>query len=123
MRAVHDDRDRPGDDVPRGEFRPRVEVWHEPATITIDQPRARAADRFGDQAAGTAGDVEHRGMELHELHVAEFRTRPPGERHPITAGAGRIGRFAVELSGAARGEDRTTGPYERLAVRWIPDRS
>ena len=60
-------------------------------------------------------------MKLHELHVAQLRARPPGERHAIATGPGRIGRFAVELSGAARGEDRTTGPYERLAVRWIPD--
>ena len=121
MRAMHDDRDRPGDHVARGELRPRVEVGHEPATVTIDQPRARAANGLGDQAAGTAGDVEHRGMKLHELHVAQLRAGPPGECHAIATRPRRIGRFAIELAGAASREDRTAGPDKRLAMRGIPD--
>ena len=121
MRAVHDDCDRAGNDVARGKLRPRVEVGHEPPAVAIDQPRARAANGLGDQAAGTAGDVEHRRMKLHELHVAQLRTGPPGQREPIATGAGRIGRFAIELPGAPRGEDRAPGPDECLAMRGIPD--
>ena len=83
--------------------------------------RAGAADRLGDQAPGAAGDVEHRGVELHELHVAELRTRSPGHRHAVAARTGRVRRLAVELTRAAGGEDRPPCPDDRLAVGGIPD--
>jgi hypothetical protein len=67
-----------------------------------------------------AGDVEHRGVELHELHVAHFRPGPPGQRHAVAAHARRIGRLAIQLPRAPRGEDRAPRPDDRLAVGRVP---
>ena len=64
--------DRPADDVARSQFGPLVVVGHEAVAVAIDQLGPFAAHRLGDQVAAAAGDVQHRGMELHELHVAQF---------------------------------------------------
>ena len=50
----------------------RVVLFHEAHAVAVDQPGSLAAHGFGDQAAAAAGDVQHGGMKLHELHVAQF---------------------------------------------------
>ena len=65
--------------------------------VAVDQPRAFAAHRFGDQAAAAAGDVEHRGMELHELHVAQLGAGAIGDRVAVAGGDVGIGRLAIDL--------------------------
>ena len=85
-RLLHLRDDRLADDVARGELGPLVVVGHEPPAGRIDQPRAFAAHRFGDQAAAAAGDVQHRRMKLHELHVAQLGAGAIGERMAVAGG-------------------------------------
>ena len=113
--------DRPADDVARGEFGPRVVVGHEAVAVAIDEPGPRPANRLGDQIAARAGDVEHSGMELHELHVAQLGAGAIGDRQAVAGGHLRVRRFAVHLPDAAGAEDRLLRPDERLAVDGVPD--
>ena len=89
--------------------------------LPVDQVRSRPADRLGDQAAGTSGDIEHRGVKLHKLHIAQLAPGPPGQSHAVAAGPFRIRRLAVQLPRAAGGQDRPPGPHERFAVGLVPD--
>ena len=104
-----------------GEFAARVELEHEAMAITIDQPGALAASGLADQVTAAAGDVKHRGMKLHELHVAQLGAGPIGDGCAIAGGYGRIGRFAVELPGPAGGHDGGLRPDHGLAMQTIPD--
>ena len=113
-RLFHLADDRLRDDVARGQLGPRVVLRHEPHAVLIDQPAPFAADRLGDQAAAAAGDVEHRRVELHELHVAELRPGAVGHGVAVAGGDGRIRRFAIDLPAAAGGQDRLPGPDEHL---------
>ena len=119
--AVHHLGDRPGDDVARSEFCTIVEVGHEAVAIAVDEPGPGAPHGLGDQTPRAAGDVEHRGMKLHELHVTNLGTGPPGEGHAVAAGARRVGRFAINLPDASGGQNRLLGPHECLAVCLVPD--
>ena len=121
LRLFHLVDDRLADDVARGELGPRVVVGHEAVAEAFDQDGAFAADGFGDQAAAAAGDVEHRRMELHELHVGEFGAGAVGHGVAVAGGDGRVGRFAIDLPRAAGGENRLLGPDEGLAVAFVPD--
>ena len=121
VRAMHDHRGRAGDDVAGREFGPYVELGHKTPAVAVDEVCSRAPHRLRDQAPRTTGDVEHRRMELHELHVTKFGAGPPRQRHAVAARPGRIRRLAIELAGAPRGENRPPRPDERLAVSRVPD--
>ena len=82
--------------------------------------RAFAAHGLGDQAAAAAGDVQHRGMELHELHVPQLGAGAIGDGVAVAGGDRRVGRLAKDLPRAAGGEDRLLGPHEGLAVALVP---
>ena len=66
--------DPAGDDVARGELGVGVHVEHEPAAVGVEQHRALAAHRLGDEEV--AGRRERRGVELVELQVGERRSGP-----------------------------------------------
>ena len=106
--------------VARGQLAARIVVGHEAVAVAIDQPGPFAARGLADQAAAAAGDVEHGGMELHELHVAQFGAGPIGHGHAVAGGHVGIGGFAIELAGPAGGQDRLLGPDHRLAVAAVP---
>ena len=122
MRLLHHTIDRPRNDVAGSELSAGIEGGHEPLPIPINQPGSSPTNRLGDQAAGTAGDVEHRRMKLHELHIAKQASCPPGQRHPIPAGHVRIGRLAVDLACATGCEDRPPSPDQGLAMVFVPDK-
>ena len=115
-RLFHLADDRLAHHVARGQLAARVVVGHEAVAVAIDEPGPFAAHRFGDQAAAAAGDVQHRGMELHELHVAQLGAGAIGQGHAVAGGDFGIGRFAIDLAGAAGAENRLLGPDKRLAV-------
>ena len=110
--------DGAADDVARGELAIFVIVKHEAVAVAIDEVGAFAADGFGDEGAAGAGDIERRGVELDHLHVAERGTRAVG--HGVAVGGGDfwVGGFAIELAGAAGGENGAFGPDE---VRGVVD--
>ena len=119
-RLFHLADDGQADHVARGQLAARIVVGHEAVAVAIDQPRPFAARGLADQAAAAAGDVEHRGMELHELHVAQLGPGAIGHGHAVAGGHLGIGRFAVELARPAGGQDRLLGPDHRLAVPAVP---
>ncbi len=120
-RLLHLADDRPAHHVARGQLRPGIVLGHEAAAVAIDEVRPFAPHGLGDQVAAGAGDVEHRGMELHELHVAQLGPGAEGQRHAVAGGHLGIGRLAVDLAHAAAGQDRLLGPDQRLAVLAVPD--
>ena len=103
--ALHLADNRRADHVARGQFRAGVVVGHEAVAVAVHQMGPFAAHRFGDQVAAAAGDVEHRGMELDELHVAQLGAGPIGHGHAVAGGHFGIGRFPVDLPQTAGAED------------------
>ena len=120
-RLLHAIEDRLADHVTRGEFRALVKQGHESLTIGIQQMRALAADRFGDEAPATTSDVEHRGMELHKLHIEQFRARTIGNGMTVARCDERIGRFTKELTSATGTQNRLLGPDKSLAMILVPN--
>ena len=94
---------------------------HEPRAGVVPQHAALAAHAFRDQNAANGRRPHHAGgVELHELHVDEFRARVVGERVPVAGVLPRVRRDLVRLADAAgRENDRLRaehGPPAALAV-------
>ena len=103
----HPPDDRLRDDVARREIGQLVHAGHEPRTGAVDQVRALAAHRLGDQRLLTLGvlaEPHHGRVELHELEVPGDGTRAQRQRHAVTGGHQRVGRGGVDLAHAAGGE-------------------
>ena len=108
MRVVGRDHaleDRAADEVARRELLHRVRGFEEALAVAVAQHGAGAAQRLADQEARRAGDVERGRVELHELAVDQPRAGAEAQRVAVAAGAGRVGRLAVDLAGAAGGDD------------------
>ena len=105
----------------RSELAAQIEVDHEAVAAAIDQPRPFAPHGLGDQAAAAAGDVEHGGMELHELHVAQLGAGAKGDRQAVAGGHFGIGGLAINLPRAAGAKDRLLGPDHHLPRLGTPD--
>ena len=114
--AFHAADDGLGHDVTGSQFGPGIDVEHEAIEVLVAQIGPFAANRLADEKATGPGHVEHRGMELHEFHVPQHHAGPIRGRHAVSGGQGRIGRFAINHSGAARSQDNLLGPDEHLAV-------
>src|SRR5262249_58513973 len=69
-----------------------------------------------DEEAAGAGQVEHGGVELHELHVAQLGPGAVGGGHAVAGGHRRVGRLAVDHAGAAGGQHGLLGPDRQLAA-------
>ena len=70
---------------------------------------ALAAHRLRDEEARRARDGQGRGMELHELHVEERRSRPQRHGHAVAGGHRRVRGLGEDLAGAAGGEQGGAG--------------
>ncbi len=104
---VHPPGDRLGDDVAWREVGELVLTLHEPVAVEVDEERTLAADRLADQwllAARVRAEVHHRRVELHELEVAQHRTRTQRQCHPVTGRHGRVGGLREDLPEPSRGE-------------------
>ncbi len=66
--------------------------------MLVDQRRALAAQRLGQQRQRIAVDGERGGMELHELEIDEPRAGRRGERQPVARRLARVGGVAIELA-------------------------
>ena len=108
--------DRLRDNIARSKLGPRVVFRHEPRAVFIHEPAALAAHGFSNQAAAAARDVQDRRMELDEFHVTKLGARPVRHGVAVTGRDGRIGRFAIDLSAAARGQNCLPGPNQHLLI-------
>jgi hypothetical protein len=85
----------------------RVHACGHRIALTVNQSRALAANRLGDQrpAAAGAAVVQHRRVELDELDVAHRGTGPQRQRDAVAGGALGVGGRAVQLPEATGGQD------------------
>ena len=109
-RLAHLPHDRLRDDVARREISERVLADHEAASEHVDEHRAFAAQRLGDQRllARRAGpEPQHGRVELHELQVGHVSTGTQRERHAVAGRHRRVGRRREHLPEATgREHDR-----------------
>ncbi len=80
---------------------------HEAVPAGVAEHGALAADRLGHEPAVRHGQA--RRVELDELEVGQDRAGAPGRRLPVPRRDERVGRLAVQVSRAARGEDDRVG--------------
>ncbi len=87
---------------------------HEAFAGGVAQVGALAAQRLGDELHGLlAGHGQPRGVELHELEVADGGAGAVGHGDAVAGGDRRVGGASVHLPGAAGGEHRHHGDVER----------
>ncbi len=91
--------------VARRELRSRILGEHEAFAEVVDQRRTLTPQRLREQRQRVDVHRQGRGMELHELHVHQPRPGGRRESQAVAGRLGRIGREAVELSQATRGQD------------------
>ena len=80
---------------------------HEPLAGAVDQERALAAHRLGDErllAARSVAEPEHGRVELHELQVRDVGARAQRQGDPVAGRDRRVGRGGVDLAHAAGGQ-------------------
>ena len=77
---------------------------HESLAGRIAQIRALAAQRLREQKPRHARQAQRGGMELIKLHVGDFGAGAPCHRDAVTSGYRGIGGIAVDLAGAAAGQ-------------------
>ena len=78
--------DAAGDDVARREIAVGMVPVHERFAADVDQPRAFAAQRLGDQKSRSIRLLERGRMELHELQIGDARARVVGESDAVAGG-------------------------------------
>ena len=113
----------PGLDHPAGDGLGHHVAWrevgelvlalHEAPSLEVDEERALAAHRLGDQrllALGVGAEPHHGRVELDELEVAQPGSGAQRDRHAVAGGDAGVGRLAEHLAEAARRE------HDRAAV-------
>jgi hypothetical protein len=101
-----------------GDLVARRQLVHEALAALVDQERALAAGRLGDQEAVVARlVVDERGrVELRHLEVGELGPGVLGERHARADRPARVGGALPERGGAAGREDGRPRAHDRLAA-------
>ena len=110
---VHPAGDRLGHHVARREVGELVDALHEAVALEVDEERALAADRLGDQrllAAGVGAEVHHGGVELHELEVADRGAGTQRDRRTVPGRDRGVGGLREDLPEPAAGQ------HDRAAV-------
>ena len=91
----------------------------------VDEERALAADRLGDQrllAAGALAEPQHRRVELDELEVGDHRAGAQRGGDAVAGGDGRVGGGGVDLARGRRSPARPRGRARRRPRRPGPRR-
>ena len=101
--------DRARDDVARRELGEPVLRVMKRTPCVVDEHRALAAHRLGDERERILRRVERRRMELHELHVGERHAGAMRDRVAVAGGDDRIRRVAIDLAAPAGGEHGRVG--------------
>lgn len=97
--------------IPRSELGKTMLLLHEALAAVVHQHRTLAANGLRDQGQRILGRVQRRGMELHELHVAQLHARPVRHGEAVPRGHLRIGGIAIDLAAPARGQHGCVGDY------------
>src|SRR5207248_10526103 len=84
--------------IARRELMHGMVTVHEAVQFHIAQVSAFTAQRLRKQKSWRIFHRQRSGMELHELHVAEFRAAAEGHRHTISSSNAGISRFTIDLS-------------------------
>ena len=105
VRRQHALADGAGDDVARGQLGAVVVSGHEALAVGVAEEAALAAHRLRDEERLDAGQVERRGVELHELHVHDLGARAVGDRDAVAGGDFCVRGCQVHLAGAACRQD------------------
>ena len=93
------------DHVARRQLGVAVHAEQEARAGLVDHHGALAAQRLGEQRQRIAAGGERGGMELHELEIDQAGAGARRHRQAVAGELRRIGGVAVELAGAAGGED------------------
>ncbi len=100
----------------QGDLVARGELVDEPFAAGVEQQRALAADRLGDEEAiGAVGRGHGGGMKLHELEVGQLGAGGVGEQQPASDRPRGIGGARPQRGGAAGGE-HDSGAGDPLAA-------
>jgi hypothetical protein len=115
-----------GHTIARRQLSFRLVARHEAFAVLVQQPCALAAKRFGQEEPRGSWHGKGRRVELHELEIRDARTGLPRQCDAITRRNHRVGRLAVDLPGAARGDERgasrnPTGRADRLELGAFAD--
>ena len=90
--------------IARCKFSHGMVLRHEATHLEIAQVSALTPQGFGEEKAGSALQIQRRGMELNELHVADLGAGAKGHRHSVAGSDGGIGGVAIELTQAPGGQ-------------------
>ena len=101
--------DRAGNDVAGCKLRIRMNGGHEATARFIDQDRAFAAQRLGDERRRIACARNGRRMELHEFGVRDDGACAGRQGDALSARLYWICGDRIELADAAAGEHRRRG--------------
>src|SRR4029453_14106997 len=110
------------DDVAGGEIAARVIARHEGLAAVIDEPRALAPKRLGDEKAGSARLLESRRMKLDEFQIGQARAGVIREGDAVAGSDSGVCRFAEDLSGAAGRKQRRARTQFPATARRIEER-
>jgi hypothetical protein len=78
---------------------------HEALAVFVDEKTASAPDNLTYKDACSTCDVEASGMELEELHIPDNCACPKSKCDPVARCDLGVGRLAVQLASAARGQE------------------
>ena len=102
--------DRARHDVARRELGERdARLTMKRSPLRVDEHRAFAAHRLGDQRERVLRRVERGRMELHELHVGQRHAGAMRDREAVAGGDDGIRRVAIDLAAAAGREHGRVG--------------
>ena len=103
--------DGAGDDVARGQFGHGMVLGHEAIHLEVAKVGTFAPQGLREKKARGFFQVERGGMELDELHVADFGAGTERHGDAIAGGNTGVGGVAIELAEAAGGEEHGRGGH------------
>ena len=112
--------DGPADDISRGEFCGGVIILHKRPAFGVAQDCSFAAERFGNQGARCACDIQRRRVKLDKFQILQDRACSIRHSEAVCSCAGRVCGFAVELARAARGENGVERPDDSCVFFLVP---
>ena len=111
------------DPVARRHVAGRIVPGHERLPLRVDEARAFASQRFGQQEPRLPRQHQRRRMELDELEISDPGAAAIRHRDAVSGRHRRVGRVPIDVSGAAgRQQDRLRpGHTDRPVLGQIPD--
>ena len=96
--------------IARRQVARRLVARHERLALGVQQPRAFAAQRLGQQESRLARQHQGRRVELHELEIGNAGAAAVRHRHAVAGRHRRIRRIAIDVARAAGREQHRLRP-------------